>query len=272
MYFRIILFILVSVFAAQNILCQSNPLTPLTEDKERDFGVLIGLGMNFQTGDFYTYKDCKCLFSDGSKLGYSFGAFYQEEFANSLKWGLMLLYEGKSINSSYRIKEIDTVTSQITNRSELLPLEYRYKAETDINMISFLPYLDISLVDFLLTRVGFSVSTLTKAKFTHSKELLQNTARLSTGEVVIVDLEGSDGKIKVIDNTEFQNKNSLQFGAFAMLGANIRLSGNLYLSPVFQYSIPFTNISDEGNNFKVHSWRFFAQLSIKLGNKQKLDD
>ena len=161
MYFRIILFIFMSVLGAQNILCQSNPLMPMTEDKERDLGVLIGLGMNFQTGDFYNYKDCKCLFSDGSKLGYSFGAFYQEEFTNSLKWGLMLLYEGKSINSSYRIKEIDTVTSQITNRSELLPLEYRYKAETDINMISILPYLDISLVDFLLTRVGFSVSTLT---------------------------------------------------------------------------------------------------------------
>ena len=62
MYFRIILFILVSVFAAQNILCQSNPLTPLTEDKERDFGVLIGLGMNFQTGDFYTIKTVSVYF------------------------------------------------------------------------------------------------------------------------------------------------------------------------------------------------------------------
>ena len=184
----------------------------------------------------------------------------------------MLLYEGKSINSSYRIKEIDTVTSQITNRSELLPLEYRYKAETDINMISFLPYLDISLVDFLLTRVGFSVSTLTKAKFTHSKELLQNTARLSTGEVVIVDLEGSDGKIKVIDNTEFQNKNSLQFGAFAMLGANIRLSGNLYLSPVFNILFPLLIFLMKVITLKFTLGRFFAQLSIKLGNKQKLDD
>ncbi|HPI18834.1 MAG TPA: hypothetical protein PKY56_00550 [Candidatus Kapabacteria bacterium] len=272
MYFRIILFVFAVVFVAQNLLCQSTPLLPKTNERESDLGILLGLGMNFQSGDFYTTKDCKCLFSDGNKLGYSFGAFYQKEFANSLKWGIMLLFESKSINSSYRIKELDEVTSQSTNRSEYIPLDYRYKAETNISMISLLPYLDISLVDFLVTRVGFSVSSLGQAEYTHSKELLQNTARLSTGEVVNVNFKDTDGNVKVIDKTDFQNKISLQFGAFAMLGANINLSSNLYLSPIFQYSFPLTNISDNGNNFKVHSWRFFMQLSLKFGKKMELDD
>ncbi|NLO18437.1 MAG: hypothetical protein GX121_00920 [Ignavibacteria bacterium] len=271
MIYKIILFVFLCLFSAQISLSQADPLTPTQEAKEGDYGILVGLGTNFQTGDFYTYKSCNCVFSDGSKLGYSFGAFYQKEFAKSLKWGAMLLYENKSINSSYRAKEIDVVSSQLTNKSENLPLEYRYKAESQIAMVSVLPYLDISLLDFFVTRVGLSASTLAQAEFTHSKELLQNTARLSTGEVVKVSLKDVSGNSQIIDKAEFQDKNSLQFGAFAMLGANIRLSNNLYFSPVFQYSIPFTNISESGNSFKVHSWRFFAQISIRFGNDLEFD-
>ena len=99
----------------------------------------------------------------------------------------------------------------------------------------------------------------------HTKELLQNTAVLKTGEIVSVEILNS-GNIAEIRQTKAFASNSFQFSLEPALGFDFQIYDNYFLSPIFQYSIPFTKIADN-DNFKVSSWRLFLELRYRFVNE-----
>jgi hypothetical protein len=246
---------------------QSTPLEAQAPPKQMEIGVLAGLGYNYQSGQYLPnlyFNQCKyCLFENGDDLGISLGVLFERDFNEYFKWGASFSYVSKSIEASY-IK-YDTVPIEINvNEYEDRAIPFRNIADFDIALLSFQPYIKWSPYDFVFVRLGLANSLVTISEVTQNKELLKFKDTLTTGEIVDVSIKGTDQNIVQIDKRTIPGINSLQFSIEPAIGFNFYLGNQLYISPLFNFSIPLTKLSTEQPDFAVNHWRFIVEFKLAL--------
>jgi hypothetical protein len=244
---------------------QSNPISPGRELIPEYIGIVFGLGQNFQSGKMFV--ECPgCVFEDGVKFGYTIGAYYETLLVGPLKSGIDVLYDYQGIKSTFLEYESVEVRSDIVDYKENVILPFRHTADVDINTLMFIPYFKYSPVNFFYAKVGFSLNYIFSSHIRHDKELTQKKATLSNGTIVQVSIPGVKNNIATVQDSDFININKTYFSFVPAIGFTIPFDSDdkIVFSPYFMYSMPLGNLSENGENFKINTWRLMFELGFKF--------
>lgn len=240
----------------------STPLQPEQFKTQKEFGFFAGIGSNTQSGTLLV--DCPdCRFEGGAKFGYTLGMLYEFDLFHDFMLGASLSFEDKSIQSQFQEYESITISNKANNFSETLPLLFQHTADVKINTLSITPYLKYNVFSFLFIRSGLSISLPFVKTLSHTKESLDQTIKLSDGEIVKV----SNYTNTKIQDGDIPNANVPLFSLPVALGFNIPLANNVALSPIFQYNFDLNNISDKSDNLKINSFYFLLELRIAINKR-----
>jgi hypothetical protein len=248
----------------------ADPITPSKIPMHEDLGVFAGIGGNIQNGTFYS--SCPCDFIDGRGLSFFAGILYEREVFYSFRLGLDALYKSDKLASSYRENELVTARSSISGKEEKVKVSSRHTGNFNISYFSFQPYLKFYIIEPFYIKLSFSATLPLSTNITHTQELLQKTALLSTGEIgniYMTDKNGNiiESNIAELQNEEYPQVNSFQLGLVPTIGFDIALNKKMCLSPSFQFHIPLSKISQYTNppdystgadpvGFSITSWYF----------------
>lgn len=237
----------------------ATPIVPEEERQPKDLGIIIGLGMNLQSGT--SKVNCEnCEFEDGTKFGFSLGAVYENGIVDEkLKWGIIGLYDNLDIYSSFKERE-----SFEYEPNKFIPVNFRHHSELSVSAFSVIPYLKWSPAKVIFLRVGPNISYLVSTNVLHTKEILDKTTELPTGEITSISFPDTKSKKTTVEDGEYKDVNNLQFGLSLMSGFNFQFDNDFTFAPYFMYNIPFTNISEYGKDLKISSWRIIFEFRMKI--------
>ncbi|MFA6571014.1 MAG: hypothetical protein WCT77_07230 [Bacteroidota bacterium] len=241
----------------------SNPLEPQKPELKREWGFFLGLGGVKQSGTFLT-SNCNCEFSDGGGFDLILGGLFEQEVFYGLRAGIGAGFNLKTLNASYRERENVNLTSQTTGKSENVPIWFRHQADASFFYLPVLPYLKWTPAEIIFLKAGLNFSFLLTSSIKHVKELQDETANLSTGEVVSVFIDGDNPKSKVIEDGPFPGTKSFFMAFEPAVGFNFRTGKKSFFSTELQYSMPLTNVTEKGDNFRFSTFRFIAELRFDI--------
>jgi hypothetical protein len=247
----------------------SNPLEPEKFQTQREAGIFFGLGQNIQGGAFNTKCDCP-EFENGSAFGWKLGLLYEQDIKYYIQWGVAAGINSLGVTASYQYNKDRVFTTLVggTLVSDTVPILFRQQAETKFLNVMLMPYIKWSPASFFFVRLGFDADFNISSNIKHSEEILQKTVKLpSTGEIVEVTFEDGSSKV-VVEDGEFPAVVTPQFYIVPAVGFNIQLSKNMFLAPVFDFSLPLSEMSTNGDGFKVYNWRIIAELRWAIQLRQ----
>jgi hypothetical protein len=250
-------------------------------------GVLVGPNINYASGSFDT--GCPCTFSGGFGVGPSVGLMYEKNLLSpspnwrlgTLNFGARLLYEQRNISSAFREFE-QTAVESISQKGQFftVPILFRHLAETSFTMLTLTPYLSWSpftqaqgILQGVYFQVGLQGGYVFNQSLKHTKFSLNETVKLPNGEVALIEfVKTGNNSVVVQDSASISSVNRIQFGASIAAGADIPLGregGRFRLTPLVQYTFPFTTLADYDGG--ARSFRI-STLNILLGIKMNLQD
>jgi hypothetical protein len=238
----------------------STPLEPQAPPLKSELGLFIGLGQNVELGSFNT-SGCPCEFEGGTGLDFIIGALYEHEIVPAIRYGIAVGYNPKSLTSTFREREMVGFMPKGASDSEYVPIWFRYRTQSNFSYFPVIPYLKWQPSKIMFLKLGLDASFLVSSHLTHTKEVLDNTATLSTGEIVSVSFADGTNTHTLADG-KFPSPNSMVWSLEPSLGFNIQLSKKIFLSPVLQFSIPLSTVADYGNGFKFSAWRIIFELRM----------
>jgi len=243
----------------------ATPLQPEDDQTQREIGLFVGIGPNFQMGSFRTQCDCPD-FENGTGFGWNTGVLYEQDINSDFQFGAALGINSLDITSSYQYNKERAFTSTITGFpvTDTVPILFEQEAQASFLNFTAMPYLKWSAADFFFARFGIEAGFNITSNIKQTEEILQKTVKIpSTGEIVTVSF--ADGSsVSVAEDGEFPNVITPQINLVPAVGFNLKLAKNIFLSPVFSFSYPLTNMSDNGNNFSINNLRFIAELRWAL--------
>lgn len=247
----------------------SDPRKSSFWSKPKQLGFSLGFGGIMQTGTLIT-DACDCSFENGGGMSSAFGITFENEMMKNVVWGIAGEYRYVSMDSRYQ--ELELLKDQQTSSGALVSMEvpFRHNAAFTTSMIGFLPYIKVFPFDTrLFTRLGLNIGYLASTSLVHTKELLQNSAVLPTGETVQFSLDNSDprvdGNIATIQSGELTQTNSLFLGGHIGLGVEFKAGKRMIFGPTMLYIIPFTGLSSyPGSDFSMNNLQVAAEVRIIL--------
>jgi len=248
----------------------ADPLTPQELQTQRELGIFAGLGLNWDSGSFRTECDCP-EFTDGSAFGWKAGLIYEQDLSQFIQIGSALGFNSLSVASSYQYLKDRPFISTVTGKTivDTVPILFRQKAYADFMNFSIMPFIKWSPAKFFFTRLGFEAGINIHSNIRHEEEILQKTAKIpATGEIVSVSFANGKSTV-VVEDGPFPDVVTPQFYLVPAIGFNFALSKNMFLSPLFDFSLPLTDISNNGDQFKVFNWRIIAELRYAIQLRQK---
>lgn len=258
----IFLFNLTNFSFSQNL---SNPIFPAKQSLPDYLGITLGLGQNFQSGKMYV--ECPgCIFEDGVKFGYTIGAYYDSHINEFLTYGADINFSNNGIKTSYIENElIDVISTEISYR-ETVNIPFRHIADVEISNINLIPYIKLIPLNFLFFKVGFGFNFVTSSNLRHDKELLKNEVILSNGTITKVRLADTKSNVATIQDGEFKDLEKFFLSINPSIGFNIPFDSkrNVVFSPWLMYLLPLSDISKNGEAFKINQWRILFSISFKL--------
>lgn len=241
----------------------NNPIEAFDNSQNASFiGGQLGIGQNYQSGKFFV--DCvSCEFSGGVGVGYDFSIFFEQEIEkNVLLWGASVGLNGRNIQSKYT--EVESLPFYLTDGSfyDSIPLNIENTSDIKVSTVSLVPYIKYQPLNFLSLRLGPSFSFVTSNNITHNQAATKSTLTLQNGQTAkIRTINGT------IQNSEISQLNSMILGLDFQIGLPLHLGPKWTIAPVFAYNLPFTNISENGQDFKISSWRLLLELKYQLNGR-----
>lgn len=243
-------------FAQENVM-DSDPLMARKRLVYSMVGPYGGLSFNNQGGTFYT--DCDCAFTGGAGTSLIGGIVFERLTRSTITWGATLGYDSKGITAGFQEIEGVVQRSPATGREYTVPITFKNTAETNIRLITLMPFVKYHLFDWLFLRGGPSISYIFSSNITHTKELLTETVTFPTGEIATVSLPGTEGTSVVLQNGPIPQLNPLQVGLTVGAGFEFKAGKKFLLAPVAQYTFPFTTISDRGSSFTIRAFQVLIE-------------
>ncbi len=226
------------------------------------WGAYVGPSFNSQGGTFTS--DCDCEFTGGASTGIALGGMFEKLTRSGLRWGVMLGYENRSIEGRFR--EIEGVVQRApsTGQAYTVPIEFLNVGSLSLHYLTATPYVKVTFLDALFARAGAGLSYIVSNNLTHTKELVSDSVTFPNGERASVVIPGAPSGEVVLQDGAVPNINALQIALSAALGAELRLSKTFFLSPVLQYSYPFTSVAGGGEDYSVRAFQFFVEARFIL--------
>ena len=283
MYMRIlfelkllILSLLLTYVTANSQTEQASPLESEGPMKQKEIGLVVGLGQNILNGTAYPEcENCK-YFNSGTKLGYTVGLAYIHDINRYWQWGSQITFNTMGFSSTFRLKKTVNFIS-VDNPLDTFPTDvpFRYTGEFDFSYLTLAPFIQWEPVKWFFVRLGADVSTIISSHVKNTEEITQTMLILPTGDTAIAGFPSGDPKSnlllssRTIEDGEFgkipANKlNTFQFGITPTIGFNFEIANYTYLSPIFQFTYPLTTVSDYKEGFKIMKWRLLLELKMAL--------
>ena len=247
--------------AAQTNVLDSDPLRARKLIVYDMFGGYIGPSFNGQGGTILT--NCDCEFTGGAETGIALGLVFEKLTRSKLIWGVTLGFENKSVQGIFHEVEGVLQTAPSTGQQYLVPITFGNTADVTLNYLTAMPYLKYNIIGSFFARAGASVSYIFSSNLTHTKTLESETVRFPNGETAFVSIPGAESNSVELQNGDIPEIQQLQFGLVIGAGADIRLSKKMFLSPILQYSHPFTTVSPVGD-FSVRSFQIIMEARFIL--------
>lgn len=234
------------------------PAESMTHTQNNSSGLFFGLGMNYELGSYLT-SVCKCEFEDGIGKDYLLGVFYEKEIANPISFGVAFGLNLKTLISSYINIETLVFSTNSSDKKETIPVRFRYKAETNFTYLPLIPYIKWQPYKIIFFRLGLNTSLLFYSNLKNTKEIIDSTVKLNTGEIVPISFSNGSN-VLTIENNNFTGIKSILFFMEPSVGFNINIYNNLIFSPIYQLSLPLTKIDNSEDNFKIINWKIILEL------------
>ncbi len=214
-------------------------------------GALIGASFNSQGGKFYSA--CDCEFTKGGGSGLILGVFAEKQFSKEFAWGLRLTHEAKDITAKFVEYEYVELENTNDGSSFEVPVRFRHEARTEISALALTPYLQYTPFKAMFFQAGFSGQYIYSANIVSEKQLAERTIRdPNNGQLLDIGLDGR-GLTQTVEDGEIQDLNPFQMYASFMVGINIHFSEDFAFIPMFNFGIPFSTISERGEDFTISS-------------------
>ncbi len=265
LYYNIVIMIILLFLGNNKLFSQylDTPLNPAKDKVQGWNGFIFGLGQNFQSGEYYV--DCEdCIFDGGVNTGFTLGYSYDRRPIEWLKYGIAIYYDNSGIKNTFSETELVNFQLENSDIKEKVPVKFKHNSDVDLHLLTAMPYLKFEPFNWYFFRLGLGVSYILSSKINHTKELLQNTATLSNGSVVTIKISDSDENKVTIQDSPIRELNSIQWNLIPATGFKFNFSETTYLLTYIQYNIPFTNISEQGKDYKINEWRLFLELGFKI--------
>lgn len=238
-----------------------NPIMPLGATFQLDnLRLLLGVGQNFQMGEFTTENWCECPpFREGVGQGFTFALHYERELAGKLYWGIGARLDNYGFESRYIDNQFLTVTpiddnSEAESQNQRVP--FYQITESNITGVGLNPQLRWYPFEWLMLRFGVNVSYIINYNIVHTEELLNNVTQ--DGQFIIRALDDTpryDGDFPDVNNIY----SSLLFG----IALPFTLPNDFSISPGFEYGHPLTPFSNS-YDFNVGTWRITFEFKYPL--------
>lgn len=247
----------------------SDPRKSSFWSKPKQIGFSLGFGGIMQTGTLIT-DACDCSFENGGGMSSAFGLSFENELMKHVVWGIAGEYRYVTMDSRYQ--ELEILKDQTTSSGALVNIEvpFRHNAAFSSSMIGFMPYVKVFPFDTrLFTRFGLNIGYVATTSLEHTKELLQTSTILPTGETVEFSLDRNDprvnGNVATIQSGELTQANTLFLGGHIGLGVEFRAGKRMIFGPTMLYIIPFSGLSSyPGSDFSFNNLQVAAELRIAL--------
>jgi hypothetical protein len=236
----------------------ASPLQPQAVPKQIEIGITFGLGNNSISGIYHA--ECKdCIFDSGNKLGFTAGLLYLKDFNRHFQWGISLRYISENVESTFiKFESVPIEIEPGIFEETIIP--FKNTGKFNIAKLNTTPFIQWMPAEFIILRTGISASHLTNSNFRHTKELLKFKDTLSSGEIVDVSIDGDNPRKAILEDKDITKINLLHFSQIITLGFNFEITQQIYLSPLFEYTIPFTKLLNQPKNFNIINWRISAEL------------
>ncbi len=231
-------------------------LTPLTRKDTRaqkDYGFILGLGQNDQGGKQYVLCP-DCIFEGGAGFSFSLGMLYEQELFRNFRLGGQVIYNDFSFTSRFSVDEIH----QDPESGTYIPIKFSHEARFTLNSLTAAPYIKFYPWNFMYFRLGMPIAYMFNNNVRHDKDLESNSVTIGGMEYKI------EGNNSTVEDGPITNFNQLQLFLSPVIGFDFRLSRNMYLSPLFEYYIPLTELSQFGDASKVRNWKLVFELRVAL--------
>lgn len=224
-------------------------------------GVYGGPTFLMQQGTLIT--DCPCEFTGGAGSGFAAGLVFERFTQFNFSWGIAAGMESVNLKAHFREREGIQQRSPATGREYNVPAEFRHTAELSIQNFNVTPYLKYSPFSVFFVRLGANARISATGNLTHKKELTQDSVLLPTGELARLRIpDAQDGRTITLQDSPYNGFASAQLNAHITLGLDFKLSRQIFLTPLFNYSLPLTDLSSSETAFSLHQSTFIMELRV----------
>lgn len=244
---------------------KTNPLRPYVgEFTEVNIGLIVSGGQNIEFGKYFV--ECPdCEFEGGVGSGAMLGLYYQRGINNSFHYGLMLMFDWWNLNNTFYRTEFKSAKDVNTNQ-EIGPLDIEFQHDSDVELVTFslAPYIKYQISDWFFLRGSIPIGFPLSSSLTHKKSLI---SRVVVFNDETYNLEQIDDEL--LQDSEFPELNSPLYSLAMTMGFNIEMSERFSLNPSFYYRIGLNEVSSNGENFKINSWRIMLEFNVAIAKKPK---
>lgn len=241
----------------------SDPLLPGRRTSPGDIGIIFGPSFHMQDGTLET--GCG-RFTGGAQTGYMIGAMYRRRIEDApFAYGVRLAYENRNIRSLYNEYElVDGIPSSIPGQTLQESILFRNEADIDFSMLSVTPFIEWSPAWQTFLHLGLMPQFVLSSHITHIKKAAQQTVTLDDGQVVYISFTEGNPQQVTLQDGELPDVEPFQLGVAGGLGIDIRINDKLVITPLYQYVIPLTTLSKNGDAFKIRASQLLISACIRL--------
>lgn len=217
-----------------------------------------------QDGIFYT--KCGDRFEQGASTGFAVGALYKRFISTSqFAYGIRLTYETRNIKAIYNEYElIEDIPSSVSGETFKASVLFRNEAELQFSLLSVTPYVEWSPFWNAFLHAGVMPQFVFGTHVQHAKNLAQEFVTLGDGRVERISIDGENEQQATVEDGSIPDVPSVQFALVGGLGIDIPVSKKVTITPLYQYALPLTVLSERGQSFRIRASQLLLSVTMEL--------
>ncbi len=231
-------------------------------------GVELGLGLQRQSGSFVA--DCGCTFLDGKGTGFLGNLVF--ELPLNYDWAITFKAGVSMLSNAIDVQIVDTATIQFETPADSITsgsIQFNRHGAVKATYLMIMPGVRYQFFrggPFVALNAG--IGFLLSSHFTHTRELTSSDVKLINDGSILTNVRFGNGtREETLQDGEIKDAASTRFSVILGGGYDIPIGDKALFSPMVQYELPFTNIS---NDVKTTDWKI-SQLMLTVGLKYILE-
>jgi len=226
-----------------------SPLAPAQQKYPPEILATVGIGWGIQQGAFR--GSCSEDFTAGNASSWLVGLSASAPLTATVLWGGSLMVQQSRLRSSYRERELVTLSS--STDTAVVPLQMHNRAELTTTEAVLWAYLRWRPTPWLVLSTGPTLRIPLSLSFQHTKEPAQDEVTLPTGVVASLERQTT-----VVESGTLPTR--LGWGALSHLGVDIVLTSQWWTSLGLYFCSPLSSTLKSPATLRLLQW--YATLSL----------